>query len=69
LFALYSCHPHHDQEGLEEERVYLIFPVNGSSLRDIRAGAQGRSLEAGTEAEAMEELFFFFFFLRQGVSV
>lgn len=41
----------HDQEQLDEDR----FPGNSSSLREIRAGTQGRNMEAETEADAIEK--------------
>jgi hypothetical protein len=44
-------HGHQDQLG--EERVYFSSWVNTPSLREVGAGAQGRKLEAGTEAEAI----------------
>lgn len=38
------------------ERVYLTsMSDHGSSLREVRAEAQGRNLEEGTGAKAMEE--------------
>jgi hypothetical protein len=47
--AVLKCH---DQKHLGEKRVYVILQLSGQipSLRE----AQGRSLEEGTEAEAME---------------
>lgn len=33
----------------------IILPLNGSTLREVRTGAQVRNLKAGTEAEASEE--------------
>jgi hypothetical protein len=44
---------HYDQKQLGEERVYFIL-----SLQSTVEGSQGRNLEAGTEAEAMEECCF-----------
>jgi hypothetical protein len=45
---------HDDQKQQEEERVYFIlqFPGLAPSLWEVRAGTQGRNLEAGTETEA-----------------
>ena len=35
--------------------LYIIFPDNNAELKEIRAGNQDRSLEAGTKSEAVEE--------------
>lgn len=48
----------HDQKQLGKEWVYLFHPTvlhHCSSVKEVRAGTQGRNLEAGTEAEPMEE--------------
>lgn len=44
---------HHDPQQLGEERDYfsLLFVI---SHREVRAGAQGRNLEAETDTEAQE---------------
>ena len=49
---------HDDQWLLGEEKVYFILQLSGQipPLEELRAGTQGRNLQAGTEAEAMEEL-------------
>lgn len=41
--------------GGEKGLFYLTFSDNRSSLQEVGAGAQGRNLGAGTEAETMEE--------------
>lgn len=48
---------HGDQKQLGEERFYSSLQLLGhcSSFQEIRTGAQGRKLEAGTRAEAREE--------------
>jgi hypothetical protein len=48
---------YHGQKQSAEERAYfsLQFSDHIASLREVRAGTQGGNLEAGTEAEAMEE--------------
>ena len=39
----------------KEGCVWFILPCHSPSLREIRAGTQGRNLEARTEAETMGE--------------
>ena len=48
---------HHDQKQLGKKRFCFSIKFSGHtpSLRGDRAGTQGRSLESGTEAEAVEE--------------
>ena len=48
---------HHDQKQPGEEVVCfsLLFSGHTPSLREVRAGTQGRSLEAAAEAEGMKE--------------
>lgn len=43
-----------DQKRFKEEGVYFVLQLSShiSSLREVRAGAQGRNLEAGVKAEA-----------------
>jgi hypothetical protein len=47
----------HDQAQLQEESLFLILqcPGHKSQMNKVRAGPQGRNLEAGTKAEIMEE--------------
>ena len=54
---------HHDQKQLEEERNYFPLQPSGpaSLLREVSAGTQDRILEAGTEAEVIEEFCLFCF--------
>jgi hypothetical protein len=48
---------HHEQKLLREEKVYfaLYLSAHSPSLTEVRAGTQHRNIEAGTEAETMEE--------------
>ena len=53
---------HHDQKQLGEERVYWAFTSTTLFIEEVRTGThmwqepkQGRNLEAGAGAEAMEE--------------
>lgn len=47
---------HHEQKQLGQEgRGLLPFTVNNPSWGEVRAEIQSRNLEAGIEAEAMEE--------------
>lgn len=49
------CDSHQDQKQLREEGfIWLVTDYNPPS-REAKAGTQGRDLEAGTEAEVMEE--------------
>jgi hypothetical protein len=46
-----------DQKELGKRRLYLTHTSKPLSIiKEVRAGAQGRNLEAGTEAEAAEVL-------------
>ena len=36
--------------------IWLTYLDNSSKLREVKAGTQGRNLEAGTEAETVQEL-------------
>jgi len=48
---------HHDQKQLGEEVVCfsLQFSSHTPSLREVRAGTQGRNLEARAEGEGMDQ--------------
>lgn len=47
---------YYNHKHLEEERVYFhLQPLHSPLLKGVRAGTQGRSQEAGTEADAGEE--------------
>ena len=39
----------------KESLFHLTLPHHSPSLKEVKAGAQGRNLEAGTEIEAIEE--------------
>jgi hypothetical protein len=50
------CHKHYEQKQLGEEQVYFAHSSVTSYITEkIRAGTQGRNLEARSEAEAMME--------------
>jgi hypothetical protein len=48
---------HHEEKQLPEQWVYFSFKLSGHSpsLREVRAGTQGRSLEAEKGVKATEE--------------
>lgn len=50
LKGLYCCDKAQDHNKLEEGRAYLAYT---SSQKEVRAEAQDRNLEVGTEAEVM----------------
>lgn len=49
---------HHNQKKLGKESLFhLTLPHHCPSLKEVKEGAQGRNLEAGTQVEAVEEWF------------
>lgn len=55
LKGLYCCDKAQDHNKLEEGRAYLAYTsASHSSQKEVRAEAQDRNLEVGTEAEAMQ---------------
>lgn len=55
-YAFYCYDKDCDQKKIGEERAYLAsMPRHRLSVREVWAGAHGRGLNAGTEAEAIEE--------------
>ena len=51
------CDKHHDQRQREEEKVDFTLQLINPSSREVRAGTQGRNLEAEADAQAMKEHF------------
>lgn len=51
---------HHGHKQPEEEWVYFIIQLSSHTLfvKEVRTKIQGRSLEAGTEAEFVEKIIY-----------
>lgn len=55
-FAFCCSDKYHDQKQPREKRLHLT--AYHTSVREVRVGAQGGNLEAGTEVETVEEYCF-----------
>lgn len=56
LFSIAYDKKHFDRKQLRKERLVLCYTSwSRLSLGEVRAGTQGHSVKAGTEAETMEE--------------
>ena len=57
VLVCFCCCDKSDQNQLGKERfIWVSYACSHSSLRKAKAAIQDRKLEAGTEAETMEEL-------------
>jgi hypothetical protein len=54
-WGFYALIKYCNQKQLREERSFFHLKACGLSSRELRAGYQGRNLESGTDAEAIEE--------------
>lgn len=55
LSCLCVCDKHHNQKQFGEEKVYFRSQFIAHPKEKLREGTQDRSLEAGIEAESLEE--------------